>query len=290
MNSAKLDVLIASYGPEGLERLAAIGLPKISGVRWLISSQFPEGNFPEIPPQLVRDDILVEFSTSVGLSVNRNLLLDRAGAELCLLADDDLVYSPKGIESIIRTFDLHPDLDIAAFMYNTVPDVCRSDPGKVSDFIPLTEKQYPSSEFPLNNPPKGFYITTFELAFRLQSVRRSGIRFNENFGVKALYPCGEDSLFLDDSMRAGLRGRFFPITIITHLGASTGIRRLGDADILRAQGLLIPRLAPKPWLPRVLLKAWRSSRATNRPLLFCLRHTLNGWWRYYRDHHTLFPG
>ncbi|MDE6443923.1 MAG: glycosyltransferase family 2 protein [Muribaculaceae bacterium] len=287
-SSARLDVLIASFGREGLERLARLNLPVIEGVRWLISSQMPgEGN-PQIPPSLLRNDILLRFSYSSGLAHNRNLLLNMAQAPLCLIADDDLIFSSEGLTRIIKTFDDNPGISLAAFKYDSLPPNYRDNPDAPITDTPVYEKPYPDYPFPLNRPVKNFYISAIEIAFRLKDIKDRDIRFNENFGIKAKYPCGEDSVFLHDCLHAGLKGMFFPINIATHLGASTGNRITGDPAILRAQGVMVPLLYPRSALPRVILKAWRSSRSSDASFLFCLRHALRGWADFHLHKSTIF--
>ena len=282
-----LEVLVASFGKEGLERLSRLTPPEIPGVRWLVSSQIPDGNFPPIPENLRRQDIYVKFSLSKGLAHNRNLLLDMAKAPLCMLADDDLIFSPAGLLKIIQTFDTHPDISIAAFKYKTLPTPDRNNPDL--SLPTFTEKPYPSTPFSLHRPAKGFYITTFETVFRRTDIASKNIRFNENFGINAPYPCGEDTLFLHDCLTAGLKGSFFPIHIATHLGSTTGTREMAKPAILRTQGLLIPLQYPVSVLPRLFLKAWRSSRGSSRSVLSCLFYLLKGWMDFIFYRKKLFP-
>ncbi|MDE6754642.1 MAG: glycosyltransferase family 2 protein [Muribaculaceae bacterium] len=290
MNSGyDLDVLIASFGKEGLERLARLNIPKIDGVRWIISSQIPDKRYPPVPEQLQRPDILINFSDSEGLALNRNILLEIAEAPLCLIADDDQIFSPEGIRKIIESFNQNPSLSVAAFKYNSLPGKYRDYPfTRISD-EPIFEKDYPDYSFPLDRPVRNFYISAIEIAFRLDDIKKHRIRFNERFGIKAEYPCGEDSIFLHDCLNAGMKGKFFPILIATHLGSSTGSRKVGDPGILRAQGVLIPLLYPASGFPRVILKAWRSSRSSEASFFFCLRHTMLGWIDFHIHKSELFP-
>ena len=286
-NPPELEVLIASFGKEGLERLSRLTPPEIPGVRWLVSSQIPDGNFPPIPENLRRQDIYVKFSLSKGLAHNRNLLLDMAKAPVCLIADDDVIFSSDGILKIIDAFQKHPEISIAAFKYNSILTNDRINPDLS---IPaVTEKPYPSSPFPLDRPAKGFYISAIEIAFRRTDIIKKGIRFNEYFGINAPYPCGEDSVFLSDCLAANLKGSFFPINIATHLGSSTGTREMANPNILRTQGLLIPLQYPVSALPRLFLKAWRSSRGSTRSFPNCLLHLLKGWTDFILHRKKLFP-
>lgn len=258
----KLQVLIATYGQEGIERISTHRLPVIEGVGYIVSCQSPEGA-PAIPSSLIRDDLKVIFSPTRGLSKNRNILLREASAPYCLIADDDLDFIPEGLETIIETFDKSPELDVIALQYK--------------DSEGNTEKNYPDTSFDLNYPPKGYFISSVELAFRRDSVVGKRIFFNENFGVGSSYPCGEEDLWLHDALRHGLKGNYRPATIAVHYGQSTGIRDMSRPSVLRAQGAVITRLNKTTGLLRVILKAWRSSRQSDAGFIKCLLPALSGW-------------
>lgn len=259
----KLEVLIATYGEEGLHRLSTHQLPRVEGVAYLVSCQNPDGLLP-IPEILKRDDVKVIFSTTRGLSCNRNILIQAATAPYCLIADDDIDFIPEGLEAIINIFDNQDSIDLIALQY--------------TDKEGNTEKIYPGQPFNLTEPPKGYFITSFELAFRREPIIRKGIYFNENFGVGTpKYGCGEEDLWLNNILNTGSAGRFYPFTIARHDGATTGLRAAAKPSVLRAQGVVIGHLNPKTGLLRVILKAYRTSKTTHTPLIKCLIPALAGW-------------
>ncbi|MDE7414539.1 MAG: glycosyltransferase [Muribaculaceae bacterium] len=264
MNHVKLQILVATFKKEGLERLATVNLPEINDVEYIISCQNPLGNEIGIPDSLLRPDIKIYFSNTKGLSRNRNILLQLASAPLCLIADDDLVFLPEGLKKLIETFDNNPDLDIATFKY--------SIPGGG------TEKEYPTYPFYLDKPAKGYYLTSFEIAFRREAVKKTGVLFNENFGIGApLYGCGEEDIWMASLLKKKLKGMFFPIFIAQHQGETTGIRNAAKPEVLRAQGLIIRNFYPLSSFPRIFLKAYRTSKATGTGILFCIKHLFSGW-------------
>ena len=194
-----LQVLIVAYGREGIDSVASLAHPEVEGVEYLVSWQTadcleltvaaPEEIQAAIPAALrEREDFRIFPSDTSGVSLNRNLVLDRASAPLAICSDDDVAYLPEDLHNIIETFNRHPEADFIAFEY-------RSD----------TPKRYPSESFDLARPPKGYYIGGPEMAFRLESIRRHGIRFNEWFGIGCEFPAGEEDLFLADCLDAGLK-------------------------------------------------------------------------------------
>ncbi|MDE5903372.1 MAG: glycosyltransferase [Muribaculaceae bacterium] len=262
---AKLQVMIATFGAEGLARVATMKLPALEGVvEYLVSCQIPEGEPPALPAALRRSDVDVAFERSRGVARNRNLLLSRWTSPYGLIADDDLDYTSASLLDVIAAFDDEPDLDFAAFMH------------VIADGT--TEKPYPSETFDMARPAKGYFPTAPEFALRRASLLRHGIRYNERFGVGCeRYASGEEDLLLDDMLRAGLRGRFIPLKLCVHHGATTGIRSAARPGVLRAQGAVLHRTHPLTAPLRLLLKARRTSRATGTPFAICLWHLLTGW-------------
>lgn len=117
MISPKLEVLIATFGRDGLGRVIEMKLPEVEGVRYLVCCQNPDAEdiSREAASLLVRPDIEIHYFTDRGSAVNRNHAFDLARAPYLLLADDDLRYKAEGLRRVIDTFDSHPDIDIATF-------------------------------------------------------------------------------------------------------------------------------------------------------------------------------
>lgn len=231
-----LDVLICTHGREGLERIVAMNLIEMDYVRYVVSCQ---SEVVSLPVSLVRDDIKVVFTSTKGLSNNRNNALTHANADYALLCDDDLTLYPDRLIDIISTFDRNPDIDIATFMVN-FPE------GKV----------YPSDEHDIWQPYKDYDICSVEIALRMKSVKENNLSFNPLWGIGApRLGCGEESVFLLMAKKAGLNGRFFPLCIGAHPSGSTGDRP--EPAVLCAQGAYICLEYPITALPRLLLKAFR---------------------------------
>lgn len=214
-----LEILISSLGAEGLARTAQMHLPALPGVSYLISLQCPGGTHPAIPPALQRDDLRVVYQHSIGISHNRNAALACARGEILLISDDDLNYFADGLLAIRRLFSANPGLDFATFKH-----------------VGGDRKQYPAEAFSFDSkPPKGYYLTAFELALR-RSALPADQRFSPDFGPGAPeFMANEEGIFLIDMLRCGLRGRFEPTVIVEHPGVTTGVRP-ATVGVLRAQG------------------------------------------------------
>lgn len=235
----KLQVLICTLGEAGIQRVAKGVHPRVPGVEYLVSLQLPDGDVA-IPDELLRPDFKIIKNTTRGLSRNRNLSIAAATAPYCLISDDDLDYSADSLEKVIDIFDKNPGLDIATFRYS-------GDDAK----------HYPDLSFNLVKPPRGYYVTSFEIGFRQESILRSEIKFNENFGIGAKFPAGEEDIWIHDLLKRKLKGEFFPITIAHHPGETTGTRRALDPDIIRTKGAVFVHTHPLTWPLRMLTHAIR---------------------------------
>ena len=237
-----MQVLISTCSPQGIARVAAMELPVVEGVEYLVMWQKHEG--AQVPKQLERRaDVRIIRSERIGLSANRNDLLDATTDKAVLIADDDLRYTAASLSAVRDVINDNPGVDYFSFRH--------SGPA---------HKAYPASECSLRHLPKGFYQTSFEVALR-RSPRTAGLRYREDFGVGApYYGCGEEELLLLQARKASLNCRFFPITVAEHPAPSTGNRH-ADRRTLHGHGAVIAMLHPWSWPLRLPLKALRLARA-----------------------------
>ena len=262
MNKNRLDVLICTFGRKGIDKVVEMNLPSVPGVRYIVSWQTNSCDPKhDIPAKLLREDILISPTDSIGSSNNRNHAIHVSTAPICLTADDDLAYSADQLQAVIDTFEKNPDIDLASFKYSG-PD----------------NKPYPREETDLKNPlPKGFYSTSFEVAFRRASVKDK-IFYNPYFGINSpKLVCGDDNVFLLDCINAGLRCRFFPIVITHHKDLSSGSRLFKDPGFLMTQGAYIRYAYGWKGAPRVPLYVWRQFRKYNLGIVKGLKYLIAGF-------------
>ena len=124
-----------------------------------------------------------------GVGTNRNVALLNASADICLFADDDVIYDDDLESKVVGEFERHPDADV--FIFNLESD----DKNRKQKIYSKTKK---CSRF-CRKP-----WATFKIAFRLNSVRKSNIWFSTLYGGGAKFPSGEDSLWIMDAFREGL--------------------------------------------------------------------------------------
>lgn len=248
----QLQILISTFGQEGIDRVAKANHPKIEGVGYLVSWQTPRGE-GKVPTALIRNDFRIVSTNSRGLSRNRNNALRAASAPIVLIADDDTTFSPSAIKELIEAFNANPDVDMM---------FCRHlvDNDKLA-------KSYPSRPTSTSQLPRGYYFTSIEMAFRLKSIKGK-VWFNECFGIGAPLPSGEETVFAYDAMNLGLRGLIMPITICSHPGNSTGTRDSFQPPHIAAKGAVVKRVFPFTWPLRLASHALRECLLRRSPLSY----------------------
>ena len=133
-----------------------------------------------------------------GVGLNRNNTLMRADADICLFADDDMVYENNYGEIIENAFQRHPDADVIVFNLKE-PVVIRKVIKKESKVGYLNYLRY----------------GTARMAIRLASIKKYGIYFNQCFGGGTEHCHGEDNLFLNACLKSKLKIYAVPEYIAT---------------------------------------------------------------------------
>lgn len=124
----------------------------------------------------------------------------------------------------MRRFEESPQYDVLFFKASTYTDK------------PL--KNYPDKDFDVLAMPALYTISALEMACKRQSVQ-GFIRFDERFGLGTKFlTCGEEEVWLEDALRAGLKLHYFPDKIIE---TSTMLKKsliYIDAGVQRSRGAI----------------------------------------------------
>jgi len=131
----------------------------------------------------------------VGLSRNHSLL--RASADISLFADEDIIYEPDYERKVLDAFAEHPQADLLFFNVRAMPG----------------RETYHNEEFGRVRWYNCGRYPTYSLAVRTRRVHQKNITFSLLFGGGARYSNGEDSLFIRDCLKAGLKAYKAPVTI-----------------------------------------------------------------------------
>ena len=126
-----------------------------------------------------------------GVGVNRNLALQLAKADILLLADDDIVYYEEDLQGVIRAFQELPEADVIFFGIDMarngeVFEKCRDKVKRVHIWNSLR-------------------YGACRMAVRRKAITEKRLCFSTLFGGGSIYGCGEDTAFICDCLREGLR-------------------------------------------------------------------------------------
>jgi glycosyltransferase involved in cell wall biosynthesis len=169
---------------------------------------------------------------TTGVAKSRNAAIANASGEYLVFADDDIVFSERGLQEAITYLDQNQDVSLV---------LCRA-----SDTVGKLRKNYPQEikVLGLFNSAKA---ATYEMIVRVADVKRLGVRFDERFGAGVENYLGDEYIFIVDLIRAGGRARFLPVTIASHPEVSSGSGwgtkrdRVARAKVFgRVFGLLAP--------------------------------------------------
>lgn len=244
MKEPYLQVLISTYGADGIQRLASSNYPSVEGVEYIVSWQQASGEVPEEISS--REDFKVYKTDSRGLSRNRNESLRKAGAPVVLIADDDLIYDSGALRKLMEYHQNNPEIGI----------VCAH--------ITVGGKQLPTwsdEEFTLNPLPDGYYFVSCEMSVKREVLEKSGVVFNELMGVGApVLGCGEEEIFGRSLLRKGVKGTCIPLLLANHPGLSSGERLSADPSYIMSRGALLRFVHPHDWILKIPLWTYYSCR------------------------------
>lgn len=138
--------------------------------------------------------------TERGVGLNRNNTLIRATGDICLFADEDMIYVDNYVKIIKTAFDEHPTADALIFNIDTVGgDHHRRKNSKITRIRTFNSLNY--------GAPR--------IAVKRDSIQKNRICFSQLFGGGTLYSSGEDSLIIRDMLKNGLKIYAIPETIAT---------------------------------------------------------------------------
>ncbi|MDY4999905.1 MAG: glycosyltransferase [Lachnospiraceae bacterium] len=132
-----------------------------------------------------------------GVGLSRNNALLRADGDIVLFSDEDIVYNEGYAKAVLDAFEANPDIDMIFFNFDVAEDRQTyhiEKKGRV--------RQYNCGRYP-----------TYSLAVRREVLHKKGITFSLLFGGGAKYSNGEDSLFIKQCIKSGMKALALPVTL-----------------------------------------------------------------------------
>lgn len=134
-----------------------------------------------------------------GVGLSRNSALMRSEADICILADDDMVFCDGYEEAVKKAFSDNPNADLIIFNILEEAKTHFRQNTKITKVNILNYMNYGAAR----------------IVFRRKAVTYNGITFNLNFGGGTKHYAGEDTLFIRDCLKKGLTVIAVPVAIAT---------------------------------------------------------------------------
>lgn len=168
------------------------------------------------------ENIRVINSFEKGLSKSRNLALQHAEGDICLIADDDITYKPGFKNSILSAFDKYQEADVITFQM-------------VDNFGGL----YCDYQDILIHNKKTLYTTvnSVVIALKRTSLLGNKVFYNEHFGLGGKFQTADEYVFLRNALKSNLNIYFEPKIILSHNYYSSG-KAVASDRIIYALGAL----------------------------------------------------
>jgi len=180
-----MEVLVATMRQEDLSIVERMRLTKSA----VIANQCDHWMYEE--EQTEHGQIAMISTKTKGVGINRNLALQLSSADILLFADDDITYYDGALQGVEDAFRELPDADVIFFGL----DMTRQ--GVVFDAR--------------RNPIKRIHwwrslrYGAARMAVRREAIVKNRISFSTLFGGGGMYGSGEDTVFICDCLRAGLK-------------------------------------------------------------------------------------
>lgn len=126
-----------------------------------------------------------------GLSKSRNMAIEYATGDICLICDDDEILNKDYEDVIIHAFEALPQADIIVFQLKNHTSKLKNKIYKLSKLQCLR-------------------VCSVQIAFRREVIKDSTIRFDTWLGAGTPQGCGEENKFLIDCLQAGMKIYHYP--------------------------------------------------------------------------------
>lgn len=256
-----LEILLSTMNRNSLDFLIPMfPFGHFSDFNILIINQTTPGNDLFSPYPSVR----VVNAYERGLSRSRNMLLQHAKGKIGIIADDDLVYIQGFDEKIVSGFNHFPKAAVVKFMAVTFQGSLFQKYAK-EPLSELTKLQRLNS-------------MSIELGLNINLIKQSGITFNENFGLGAVFPLGEEPVLINELYKAGYAICHYPEVIVSHK-AQKDSDNVSLTENYRTRGAYFYQIFGNKfpqWIGLQLLYNLKSGKVKPWQVLSCIKWACKG--------------
>lgn len=185
-----------------------------------------------------------------GLSKSRNKAIDNSNLDICVIADDDLIYCNDFENKIKSAYKKYSDADIIAFYVENAKNINSNKEGKI-DLI------------------HSLKICSVQITFKRSSIVSNNIKFDELFGTGSeIFNHGEENIFLSDAIKCGLKIYYVPQKIAILNNNNSSWFKGYNNEFLKSKGALFYRISSKIYLFLILQFAIRKRKNLNQTNFF----------------------
>ncbi len=172
------------------------------------------------------------FIQGFGLSRNRNAAINLLmkldlKVRYFYISDDDIELCLDGIQEVVE-FASANGLDMVA--------------GKIATLDMRDHKQNYSPSAVALNKLSAARVSSVEMILSLNAVEKCKLRFDEQFGLGAKYPSGEEYIFVTDLLKQGCRVAFYPTYLCKHPPVTSGHDFYSTPEKIMAKGAMFRRV------------------------------------------------
>lgn len=138
-------------------------------------------------------------SKARGLSKSRNDAIYNARNDICLLADDDMIYRDGYQDIVIEAFEKNPDADIYIFGIDSIET-------KKPVGLPVFKNER-------LNYHKSMKACSVQLALKVNNIKKYKLKYNEKVGPGGRYNMGDENIFLTRCYNEELKFYSYPKVI-----------------------------------------------------------------------------
>ena len=179
----KIQVLVSAVEQDAAELVAKMNIHTDA----VLVNQCSGYGYEEVPADGGKVQCFSLPERWVGLS--RNTALLHAQGDICLFSDEDIVLADGYAEKILQAYETLPDADMILVNVKVAP----------------ARKTYWNTDIHRISFRNYGRYPAYSITAKLDALRRANVHYSVLFGGGAKYSNGEDSLFLRDCLKAGLR-------------------------------------------------------------------------------------
>lgn len=263
----KLQVLVTTMREKDLSKYHSMNLQTDA----LIANQSDTNEFQSA--MIDGHHVQLLTTSTRGTSRNRNLAIIHSSpeAEYLMFADDDQIMVDDYEKIVLDIFAKHPRAEAIKFCIEAVQarNMGRSYTGKFKKAHILS-------------------VTSCGiqgLVIKRDILLKHNLHFNEYFGPGTPCYCGEDSIFLQDLLKKGVRLYLSPIVVSTIYETGSTWYEGYTEKYFKVSGMILSAIFPVLAYPLAIRSAYRFSRRKDCAMKFS--EILNYYWkgiREYRKH------